>query len=105
MASDLFTTLRDSELCGGELRETTTTLRFEIDRVIVTITDVPAAECPGIEDKIVPGPLSIALSEFAQKVADAARVLRESELTDSDEPIETTTRYPTAMTRRLFPPD
>lgn len=103
MASDLFTTLRGSELCGDELRETTTTLRFEIDRVIVTITDVPAAECPGIEEKIVPGPLSIALSEFAQKVADAARLLQEAELTNSDEPIETTTRYPHSNEPPLVP--
>ncbi|MFW6074835.1 MAG: YgiT-type zinc finger protein [Chloroflexota bacterium] len=89
MTSGPFADLKQSSLCEGEITETTTTLNFEFDGVTVIVTNVPAAECPGVDDLIVPGPLAVKVHNFARRVAEAAQDLREE-----DSPMTTTAEYP-----------
>lgn len=63
--------------CGGILDDMHGELVFNYDQYTITVTDVPMQRCRGCEERLVPGPVGIAVSQMVSDIHESMRQLDE----------------------------
>lgn len=92
MAADIFNDLQKSNLCEGEIKLTSTTLRYEFDGFTIKVEGVPAVLCQETQEELVHGPLAVALGDMVHKLAEAAQLVV-AQSPNRDAPMETTVQF------------
>lgn len=94
MIENLQARLGASDLCGGDAALVLIELRYEFGPITVVVEGVPAFRCPGFDEELVPGPIGVAISEMANRMALDARAFLDQLEPGSTEPVETIVRFP-----------
>lgn len=63
--------------CSGILDDIHGDLVFAYDLYTITVTDVPMQRCRACEERLVPGPVGIAVSQMVSDIHESMRQLEE----------------------------